>query len=251
MKKIIAAVLFGLLVCNISFGGEISDEIKDLHKLYQEGILTEEEFIQAKSKIIGTEKQSQKNQETKKEQTKSKVIVIEKKSQKKQETKKTKANLLAEIIKFPAGIYEGGIDKKGRANGEGVFKFSDGSVYEGTFSKNRFHKKGKLLDHQGNVVFEGKHRYGRFTSYPDSGDFRSAKNKKSVILKLKTGITYELKKKMDARWYEAKEVNGEYQLTDEGKLLYEKDKQSGSSTSAGAAGDCGQSWGIGVDGNPL
>jgi hypothetical protein len=278
MKKIIAAVLFGLLVCNISFGGEISDEIKDLHKLYQEGILTEEEFIQAKSKIIGTEKQSQKNQETKKEQTKSKVIVtekqsqkkqetkkekskkeqtkskvivIEKKSQKKQETKKTKANLLAEIIKFPAGIYEGGIDKKGRANGEGVFKFSDGSVYEGTFSKNRFHKKGKLLDHQGNVVFEGKHRYGRFTSYPDTGDFRSAKNKKSVILKLKTGITYELKKKMDARWYEAKEVNGEYQLTDEGKLLYEKDKQSGSSTSAGAAGDCGQSWGIGVDGNPL
>ncbi len=84
MKKIIAAVLFGLLVCNISFGGEISDEIKDLHKLYQEGILTEEEFIQAKSKIIGTEKQSQKKQETKKEkskkeQTKSKVIVIEKK----------------------------------------------------------------------------------------------------------------------------------------------------------------------------
>ena len=241
MKKIIAAVLFGLLICNISFSGEISDELKELNKLYQEGILTEEEFIQAKSRVIGTEKQSQKKQETKKEKPK----------KEKAKKEQTKANLLAEIIKFPAGIYEGEIDNKGRANGEGVFKFNDGSVYVGTFSKNRFHKKGKFLDSQGNVVFEGKHRYGRFISYPDTGTFSTAKKKKSVILKLNTGATYELKKKMDARWYEAKEVNGEYQLTVEGKALYTSDKASGSSSSAGNAGDCGQSWGVGLDGNPL
>ena len=56
---------------------------------------------------------------------------------------------------------------------------------------------------------------------------------------------------MDARWYEAKEVNGEYQLTTEGEVLYKKDKSSGSSTTAGSAGDCGQSWGVDVDGSPL
>ena len=157
----------------------------------------------------------------------------------------------AKSLNFPAGIYEGEIDKKGRANGEGVFKFNDGSVYEGTFSKNRFHKKGKFLDPQGNVVFEGIHRYGRFVSYPDTGKFSTAKMKKSVILKLTTGVTIELEKKMDARWYEAKEVNGEYQLTTEGEVLYKKDKSSGSSNTAGSAGDCGQSWGVDVDGNPL
>ena len=241
MKKIIIAVLFGLLFFNISFGGDISDELKELNKLYKEGILTEEEFIQAKSRVIGTEKQSQKKQETKKEKPK----------KEKAKKKQTKANLLAKIIKFPAGIYEGEIDKKGRAHGEGVFKFNYGSVYEGTFSKSRFHKKGKFLDPQGNLVFEGIHRYGRFVSYPDTGKFSTAKQKKSVILKLTTGVLIELEKKMDARWYEAKEVNGEYELTVEGKALYNTDKASGKSTSAGSAGDCGQSWGVGVDGNPL
>jgi hypothetical protein len=157
----------------------------------------------------------------------------------------------AESLNFPAGIYEGEIDKKGRAHGEGVFKFNDGSVYEGTFSKNRFHKKGKLLDPQGNVLIEGKHRYGRYTFYPDTGNFRTAKIKKSLIIKLTTGVKLELEKKMDARWYEAEEVNGEYQLTTEGKSLYKKDKSSGNSNKEGKAGDCGQSWGVDVDGNPL
>ncbi len=157
----------------------------------------------------------------------------------------------AESLKFPAGIYEGEIDKKGRANGEGVFKFNDGSVYGGTFSKSRFHKKGKFLDPQGNVLFEGKHRYGRLISYPDTGNFRTAKIKKSVLIKLTTGITYELEKKMDAGWYEAKEVNGEYQLTKAGKALYKKDKTSGNSNTPGSAGDCGESWGVGVDGSAL
>ena len=152
----------------------------------------------------------------------------------------------AETLNFPAGIYEGEIDKKGRANGEGVFKFNDGSVYEGTFSKNRFNKKGKFLDPQGNVIFEGKHKWGRYTFYPEKG-----KIKNTVLIRFTTGVKYKLEKKMDARWYEAEEVNGEYKLTTEGKALYQRDKSSGNSNTKGKAGDCGQSWGVDVDGNPL
>ena len=88
----------------------------------------------------------------------------------------------AETLNFPAGIYEGEIDKKGRANGEGVFKFNDGSVYEGTFSKNRFNKKGKFLDPQGNVIFEGKHKWGRYTFYPEK-----RQNKKYCAYKIYHG----------------------------------------------------------------
>ena len=73
----------------------------------------------------------------------------------------------AETITFPAGVYEGAVDSKGRANGQGVFKFKNGFLYEGNFSKNKIHKEGKFID------------------------------------------------------------------------------------DAGKAGDCGQSWGVGVDGNPL
>ena len=64
----------------------------------------------------------------------------------------------AESLKFGASTYEGEV-KKGKANGVGIFTFSDGSTYEGKVSKNRIHGIGIYTDSQGKV-YEGKFRYG-------------------------------------------------------------------------------------------
>ena len=75
MKKAIAAIIFGLLLSSTSFAGDLAEELKELNKLYQEGVLTKEEFTEAKSKVIGIDKQSQKKQETKKEPKKEKKLI--------------------------------------------------------------------------------------------------------------------------------------------------------------------------------
>ena len=157
----------------------------------------------------------------------------------------------AETITFPAGSYDGAVDSKGRANGQGIFIFKNNCVYEGNFSKNKIHKKGKFIC-DGKTIYEGKTSYGKITIYlPEGSKHYTAKERKIISLKTNTGFSTEYEKKMDARWYEAEEVNGEFQLTAKGQTDYTNDKRSGASTNAGKAGDCGQSWGVGVDGNPL
>jgi hypothetical protein len=55
----------------------------------------------------------------------------------------------AEVIKFPACTYDGDVDDKGRANGNGNVSEMENLMmeifFEGTFKKNKL-KKGKFTD---------------------------------------------------------------------------------------------------------
>ena len=143
----------------------------------------------------------------------------------------------AETITFPAGVYEGAVDSKGRANGQGVFKFKNGFIYEGNFSKNKIHKEGKFMDDAGKIIYEGKTSYGRFNIYLT--DNKSARN--NSIAKLETGFDSKIEMKKNNKWYEAEEVNGVFELTIIGQMEFDNDQKSGSSGGSGGSsgGGCG------------
>ena len=142
----------------------------------------------------------------------------------------------AETITFPAGVYDGAVDSKGRANGQGVFKFKNGFLYEGNFSKNKIHKEGKFMDDAGKIIYEGKTSYGRFNIYLT--DDKSARN--NSIAKLDIGLDSKIEMKKNNKWYEAKPkpVNGVYELTTKGQMEFDNDQKGGSSGGSGGGG-CG------------
>jgi len=140
----------------------------------------------------------------------------------------------AETITFPAGVYEGAVDSKGRANGQGVFKFKNGFLYEGNFSKNKIHKEGKFMDDAGKIIYEGKTSYGRFNIYLT--DDKSTRN--NTIAKLETGFDSKIEMKKNNKWYEAEEVNGVFELTIKGQMEFDNDQKGGSSGGSGGGG-CG------------
>ena len=143
----------------------------------------------------------------------------------------------AETITFPAGVYEGAVDSKGRANGQGVFKFKNGFLYEGNFSKNKIHKEGKFIDDAGKIIYEGKTSYGRFNIYLT--DDKSTRN--NTIAKLETGFDSKIEMKKNNKWYEAEEVNGVFELTIKGQMEFDNDQSSGGSGGSGGSsgGGCG------------
>jgi len=143
----------------------------------------------------------------------------------------------AETITFPAGVYEGAVDSKGRANGQGVFTFKNGTVYEGNFSKNKIHKEGKFIDQAGKIIYEGKTSYGRFNRYLT--DDKSVRN--NTIAKLEIGFDSSTEMKKNNKWYEAEEVNGVFELTVKGQMQFDNDQKGGSSGSSGSSsgGGCG------------
>jgi len=68
---ILRTIILGLFLVLLStFSGNGSEalveELKELNKLYQEGVLTKEEFSKSKEKVLGLNKQPQKKQEAKK-----------------------------------------------------------------------------------------------------------------------------------------------------------------------------------------
>jgi hypothetical protein len=140
----------------------------------------------------------------------------------------------AETITFPAGVYDGAVDSKGRANGQGVFKFKNGFIYEGNFSKNKIHKEGKFIDDAGKIIYEGKTSYGRFNIYLT--DDKSARN--NSIAKLETGFDSKIEMKKNNKWYEAEEVNGVFELTIKGQMEFDNDQKGGSSGGS-SGGGCG------------
>ena len=140
----------------------------------------------------------------------------------------------AETITFPAGVYDGAVDSKGRANGQGVFKFKNGFLYEGNFSKNKIHKEGKFMDDAGKIIYEGKTSYGRFNIYLT--DDKSTRN--NTIAKLETGFDSNTEMKKNNKWYEAEEVNGLFKLTVKGQMEFDNDQKGGSSGSS-SGGGCG------------
>ena len=143
----------------------------------------------------------------------------------------------AETIKSAASTYEGEV-KKGKAHGEGIITFADGSKYEGKFKKNKIHGKGKYIDLDNNV-FEGKFRRGKFRNKID--------NKTREIIELDVNIGkssyFEIKGtgKVTDKWFEAEKTSsGTYELTAKGKRNMEAaNKSQGGGDSGGSAGGCG------------
>jgi hypothetical protein len=148
----------------------------------------------------------------------------------------------AESLKFDASTYEGEV-KKGKANGVGVFTFSDGSTYEGKVKRNKIHGKGKYTDAQGKV-YEGKFSYGSFKTKIDK------KTRNVIKLKPKTGIEAltQIKGKggVSNQWFEAeKNSSGTYEMTAKGEREMVSAKAS---AATGGGNNAGQTSGGGSGG---
>ena len=170
-----------------------------------------------------------------KEDSKKKKSNIDKAISKKE--KKVEENV-TNSLKFNEATYVGEV-KKGKANGFGVFTFSDGSIYEGKVSKNRIKGEGKYTDSQGNV-YEGKFK---------NGTLRLKVNKttrETIKLRPKTGIQIyaEIKGEgvVSSKWFRAeKNSSGIYELTAKGK----RDMENAISAANSGGGDSGGSGGSG------
>ncbi len=118
---------------------------------------------------------------------------------------------------------------------EAKVNFEDGSIYVGPLRKNKLHGKGKLTLPDG-TVYEGKFKSNKFT------DKISRKNRTLIKVNLKKGIKVENQMKVKGlnKWYPAKVVGGEFQLTKKGQLMASQDKQSEGSGggSGGGGGGC-------------
>jgi hypothetical protein len=144
----------------------------------------------------------------------------------------------AETLEFASATYEGEV-KKGKANGVGIFTFSDGSTYEGKVKKNKIHGKGKYTDSNGNV-YEGKFRFGSIKSKVDK------KTRNVIKLKPKTGVdsVFEIRGTgaLISKWFEAeKDSSGKYVLTDKGKrdlVAAKAAASSGAGSSGGSGSGC-------------
>ena len=139
----------------------------------------------------------------------------------------------AEVVNFPAGVYDGDVDDKGRANGNGIFKFNDGNIFEGTFKKNKL-SKGKFTNIKGEIFYEGKIRWGSFNVYLDGKKVRS-----NTKVNLDTGLQSKIEMKKMAQWYEAEEINGVYELTKKGEMEFQQAQRSGSGGDGGGGGGGG------------
>ena len=144
----------------------------------------------------------------------------------------------AETLTFGNSIYEGEV-KKGKAYGEGVLTFSDGTFYKGKFKKNKPHGVGAYTDVRENI-HEGKWRHGKFKSKIDK--------KTRLIFKLSAaeGPTnyFEIKGKgmLSAEWFEAElDTQGGYSLTKKGKRDMETKKKAAESSSSGSGSSGGSS----------
>ena len=142
----------------------------------------------------------------------------------------------AGTLKFPAATYEGDV-KKGKANGKGIFTFSDGSTYEGKVKKNKIHGKGIYTDAAGKT-YEGTFKYGTLKIKIDG------KTRSVVKIKPKTGFETFIEMKGTGNtatmWFEAeKNSSGEYVLTAKGETDMKIAAASGGSGSSGSGGATG------------
>ena len=145
----------------------------------------------------------------------------------------------AETLKIGTSTYEGEV-KKGKAHGEGIITFADGSKYEGKFKKNIIHGKGKFTDLDNNV-FEGKFRRGKFVNRIDK------KTKEIIKLDLETGVSSSFEIKGTGltfdKWFEAEKTSsGTFALTTKGAKDMKKAEAevlSGGGSSDGGSGGGG------------
>ena len=171
-KKFLAVLLLGLLVSNVSFGGDLAEELKELNKLYQEGVLTKEEFSEAKSKVIGIDKQSQKKQETKKEPKKSEKDFVESSLPACKGNPSRKWSNCQGTYTSPSGEFAGdkyvGEFKNSKEHGQGTYTYANGDKYVGEVKDGLTHGRGTYTWASGSKYVgefkDGKrHGQGTFT----------------------------------------------------------------------------------------
>ena len=146
---------------------------------------------------------------------------------------------VANSLKFNEATYVGEI-KKGKADGFGVFTFSDGSTYEGNVKKNKIKGDGKYIDLQGKV-YQGNWRHG-ILKIKIERDTR-----KIIKLRAKTGVHIYTEMRgegvVNNLWFEC-ECERDFsscELTPKGKKDQDRAKreQEGDGGNDSGGGECG------------
>lgn len=146
---------------------------------------------------------------------------------------------VASKLVFEEATYVGEI-KKGKADGFGVFTFSDGSTYEGNVKKNKIKGDGKYIDLQGKV-YQGNWRHG-ILKIKIERDTR-----KIIKLRAKTGVHIYTEMRgegvVNNLWFEC-ECERDFsscELTPKGKKDEDRAKreQEGDGGNDSGGGECG------------
>ena len=151
---------------------------------------------------------------------------------------KEDSNVASKLV-FEEATYVGEI-KKGKADGFGVFTFSDGSTYEGNVKKNKIKGDGKYIDLQGKV-YQGNWRHG-ILKIKIERDTR-----KIIKLRAKTGVHIYTEMRgegvVNNLWFEC-ECERDFsscELTPKGKKDEDRAKreQEGDGGNDSGGGECG------------
>jgi len=154
-------------------------------------------------------------------------------------TTKKKVEEVANQLIFNEATYLGEI-KKGKANGSGVFTFSDGSTYEGKVKRNKITGNGKYIDSQQNV-YQGYFRNG-ILRIKVQKDIR-----KIIKLRPKTGVEIYTEMRGEGivfdQWFEC-ECETDFsgcELTPKGKRDQDRAKKEKENKGGGddSGGECG------------
>ncbi len=153
--------------------------------------------------------------------------------------KDKKVEEVTDKLIFNEATYVGEI-KKGKANGFGVFTFSDGSTYEGKVKKNKIKGDGKYIDVQGNV-YQGNFRNGILR-------IKVERNIRKIIkLRAKTGVEIYTEMRgegvVNNLWFEC-ECEADFsgcELTPKGKRDQDRAKKEKENDggNGGGGGGCG------------
>ena len=150
--------------------------------------------------------------------------------------KDKKVEGVASKLVFEKSTYVGEI-KKGKADGFGVFTFSDGSTYEGKVKKNKIKGDGKYIDLKGKV-YQGKWRHGILKIKIDRD------TRKIIKLRAKTGVHIYTEMRgegvVNNQWFEC-ECERDFsscELTPKGKKDQERAKQEEEDGGDDSRGEC-------------
>ena len=137
----------------------------------------------------------------------------------------------AETLTFGSSIYEGEV-KKGKAHGNGILTFSDGTTYQGNFKRNKPHGVGVYLD-QREVSYEGKWKNGKLRKKLDK------KTRRIIKLSAEEGQTnfFEIRGtgQLFTKWFEAEQNSeGGFVLSKKGKRDMEAKKKEAESNESGS-----------------
>ena len=81
-------------------------------------------------------------------------------------------------VDFPDGAYQGEIDRKGKKNGKGVYKWHDGSTYEGDFEEDLRHGNGHFKwangeSYKGDYLRDERTGHGTY-NWPDGSSYEGS-----------------------------------------------------------------------------